>query len=92
MGAFLLPLQARKLHHLLWRDALLDEMLAFGLERPRGANADAVTAEDAGGFCERLIEEGSDLGIEAAAAEAEGIGELGIVGANLHAAPTHHTL
>src|SRR5579859_6037642 len=81
-GTFLfLPSCPGQLHDLIWRLAGLQQELALGLEGAGGADADALAAEDAGGFGQGPAEEGADLGLEAAAFEVDGVGVLGVVGA-----------
>jgi len=62
-------------------------VLALGLQGAAGAYAHALTTEDAGGFQQRFIEKGADHGVEAATGEVYSMGILGILGADLDAAP-----
>jgi hypothetical protein len=63
-------------------------MLALGFQCAAGADAHALTAEDAGGFQQGFVEKGTDHGIEAAAGEVNRIGVLRILCTDLDAART----
>src|SRR5258708_17604547 len=84
---FLLPSAPRQLHNLVWGLAGLEQKFAFGLEGAGGTGADALAAEYAGGLGQGPVKKGADLSVEAAAFEIDGIGELGVIGADLDAAP-----
>ena len=80
-------------HGVVLDEALFLEFpLGAALEGAGGTDLDAVAAVDAGGVHDSVVLAGGDADVEAAFAGLDGVGELDLVAADVHATPAHDAL
>src|SRR5215207_2795731 len=77
---------------LLRAHSLLQQKLALRFQGACGTDTYALPAQHAGRFGDGAVEEGTDLGLVAAAFEVDGVGVLCIVRTDLHTAPAQQAL